>query len=182
MDVEDGLSRSFVHVKNGTVTGLVDSLLPRDLLRGLENPTQNKIVAFCQIVQRRNVFLWDHQHVCRRLRADIFEREHVRVFVYCLRRNVPGDDLAEQAIRHLGTLPHFPMPYRPLKLFISLILAVGTIRFALTVADLTYWARYASMTTVILIAIIFLSSKQTTPRQRLTISYASYCQKWCFGN
>ena len=64
------------------------------------------------------------------------------------------------------------MPYRPPKLFIPLILAVGTIRFALTVADLTYWARYASMTTVILIASIFLSSKETTRRERVIISYA----------
>ena len=64
------------------------------------------------------------------------------------------------------------MPYRPLKLFIPLVLTVGTIRFALTVADLTCWARYASMTTVILIASIFLSSKKTTRRERVIISYA----------
>ncbi len=64
------------------------------------------------------------------------------------------------------------MPYSLLKLFIPLILAVGTIRFALTVTDLADWALYASMTAVILIAIMFFSSKETTPRERFIASYA----------
>jgi len=46
------------------------------------------------------------------------------------------------------------------------------IRLVLMVMGLNYWAYFASMTAVILIAITFFSSKYSTWRERLIISYA----------
>ena len=57
-------------------------------------------------------------------------------------------------------------------MFIPLISTLGIARFALTLSNSPGLAHYTSMTSIILIAIIFYGFQQTTYRERFLISYA----------
>ena len=56
-----------------------------------------EIVAVRRVVQRRDVLLGDDEHVGRRDRVDVAERERVIVFEDDLRRDLFSGDLAEEA-------------------------------------------------------------------------------------
>ena len=59
------------------------------------------------LVGARDVFLGDDEHVHRRLGCDVVERVGPLTLGDGLRRDLPGDDFAKQAITHvvLSSLP-----------------------------------------------------------------------------
>src|SRR2546426_9204059 len=58
-----------------------------------------------RVVQAADMPLGNHQHVDRRLRVDVLEREHLVVLQDDLGRNLPGADLAKETIRHESLPP-----------------------------------------------------------------------------
>ena len=59
------------------------------------------VVSRRKIVQRRDVPARHDQHVHRRLRVDVLEGDDAIVLIDNRRGNLAGDDLAEQAVRHI---------------------------------------------------------------------------------
>ena len=104
VNVKDSLARARVHIEDGPVPSPMSFPLPRDPGSRLEHLAQQQIVVGAHVVQRRDVFLRYNQHVNRRLRVDIFESQNLVIFVHSRRRDLAGDDLAKQAVRHPHTL------------------------------------------------------------------------------
>ena len=53
-----------------------------------------------EVVEAGDVAPRHHEHVRRRLRVDVLERDHAVVLIHDRARDLPRDDLAEQAIGH----------------------------------------------------------------------------------
>src|SRR5215467_6165474 len=59
---------------------------------------QSRFFFGAGMLERSKMPLRTNQHVRRRLRVDVLEREHIRVFVHHLRGNLFCSNLAEQTI------------------------------------------------------------------------------------
>src|SRR6266511_943447 len=77
------------------------SALPRELRRDAEQLPRERVVLRGEVVERRDVLARDDEQVHRRLRVDVLESHDVRVLMDELRGDLPLDDLAEQAVRHV---------------------------------------------------------------------------------
>src|SRR5688500_9649749 len=102
VNMEDGLTRFRVAVEDGPITGPVVSLVPSDLRGGADHGADQAIVTLVEVVERGNMLLRYDQHMQRRLRVDIGERQQPIVFVDLRRRNLTGHDAAEQTAQ--GTI------------------------------------------------------------------------------
>src|SRR5580704_11993006 len=98
MQMEDRLTSASAIVKDRAVT-LQQIALAGDL-RGDQMQLTNHglILGFC-VVQRCKMLSRAQQDMRGRLRADVLERENVRIFVNDFRRNVFRGNFAEQAIK-----------------------------------------------------------------------------------
>lgn len=97
MQVEDGLPGAGADVEDGAVS-LLDVALAGDP-RGDEMAAADQFgVAGLSFFQSRKMFLGNDEHVRGRLGIDVFEGEHVLVFVHFLGRNLAANDAAEQAV------------------------------------------------------------------------------------
>jgi hypothetical protein len=97
MDVADGLSAQLVAVHH-QAKALGAALLAGQLLGGVQQVAGQRLVGFGEVGEGGDVALGDHQKMHRRLRADIVEGDELIVLVELARRNLTGDDLAEQAV------------------------------------------------------------------------------------
>src|SRR5262245_27361222 len=96
MKMKDGLSSGDASIDHGPVAAeLAVSCNPRRDQRDL---AQSRFFFGAGMLERRKMLLRTNQHVRRRLRVDVLESEHVRIFVDHLRRNLFCGNLAEQAI------------------------------------------------------------------------------------
>src|SRR5215475_8976232 len=96
MKMKDGLPRAAAGIDHGPVAAeLAVSGNPR---RDQRHLAQSRFFFGAGMLERRKMLLRTNQHVRRRLRVDVLEREHVRIFVHQLRRNLFCSNLAEQAI------------------------------------------------------------------------------------
>ena len=104
--MKDRLTCAGADIEDGAVS-LLDVALAGDLGGGEVAATDDFGISGLGFVQSGKVSLRDDQHVCGRLRADVFEGEDMLVFVNFLRRNLAGQDAAEKAvgIRHDFSLP-----------------------------------------------------------------------------
>ncbi len=94
--MKDRLSSARSDVEDGAVP-VFDVTLARDLRsRKMASADDLRVDRF-GLLQSREMFLWDDEHVCGRLRADVFESENMFVFVNFLRGNLAPDDSAKKA-------------------------------------------------------------------------------------
>jgi len=97
MEVEDGLSGAGADVEDGAVS-VFDVPLAGDL-RGDEVAAANDFcVGDLGLFQTRKMFPGNDENMGGRLRMNIFEGEHVIVFVNLFRGKLAADDAAEKAI------------------------------------------------------------------------------------
>src|ERR1019366_2580680 len=79
---------------------VLDAALTADLGRDELTVTEKLGILRRGFFQSHNMLLGNDEHVGRRFGVDVFEGEHLVVFVHLLRRNFPCDDLAEEAVIH----------------------------------------------------------------------------------
>jgi hypothetical protein len=97
MEVKNGLACAAPVIHHRPVT--VEQIQFAGKLRGNELQfSENRLIFGSRVVERREVFAWANQYVGGRLRADVFKREYLIVFVNDLGRNLPRRDLAKQAV------------------------------------------------------------------------------------
>lgn len=97
MEVKDGLSRSGAHVEDSAVP-LLDLALTCDGSRSQVTAADQFGVVGLGFFQSREMFLRNYQHMRRGLRVDVFEREHMLVFMDFLGWNLSANDAAEKTI------------------------------------------------------------------------------------
>jgi hypothetical protein len=97
MEVEDGLSRAGADVEDSAVS-VFDVALAGDLSGHKMAAPDNFRVARLSFFQSHNMFLGNDEHVRRRLRMDILERENVIVFINLLRWSLAANNAAEKAV------------------------------------------------------------------------------------
>jgi hypothetical protein len=107
MDVENALSPVHVAIHDGSIACVCDAFAPRELLRSEDELPYERAVGSGQIVQCRDVPPRNYEDMCRGLRVDIAEGEHVGVFVHEVGRDLASDDPAEQAVARHGDLSLF---------------------------------------------------------------------------
>ena len=95
--MKDRLSRAGADVEDRAVS-LLDVALARDLRGGEMAAADDLGVRGLGFFQSRKMFLGNDEHVRGRLRTDVFEGEHMLVFVNFLRGNLAADDAAEKAV------------------------------------------------------------------------------------
>ena len=98
VQMEHGLPGAAAVVEHGAIAGEQVSLR-RQLCGHHLQFAQQRLVGALRVMQRRKMPAWANQNVRRRLRTDVFEREHVVVFIDKLRGNFLCADFAEKAIR-----------------------------------------------------------------------------------
>ena len=98
MDVEDRLTCFAIRVEHRPVAAIGVAVFPGDLRsRAMHGPNE-AVVVRRQIVQRGDVSSRDDQHMQRRLRVDVFDRDQLIVLMHELSRNLAADDLAEETV------------------------------------------------------------------------------------
>ena len=80
-----------------------EPLHPRDFSRGPQQVPQQRFVFFLRFCHRRDVLARNHQHMYRRLRIDVMERDAMFVLVGGLRRHSAFDNSAKKA-SHIGSV------------------------------------------------------------------------------
>lgn len=100
MHVEDRLPAVRAGVEHDAVAALREPLGDRHLHRGSQQLAGQARVGRGQGGDVRVVLLGDDHDVHRGLRGDVAEGEHARGVVDDGRRDVAGDDGAEQAVAH----------------------------------------------------------------------------------
>src|SRR5690606_15021101 len=81
----------------------VEPLLLRQARRQQQHSAEQGLVLRGAVGKRRDVQLRDDQEVHPRERVDVMERQHLVVLVHLARRDVAGDDLAEDAVSHVDS-------------------------------------------------------------------------------
>src|SRR5271157_3061262 len=99
MQMEHRLSRARPNVVDGAIS-VLDTALTAELRRDELAIAEDLGVFRRGFLQSHNVPLGNNEHVGRRFGVDVFENVHLVVFVNLLRRDLPRDDLAEEAIVH----------------------------------------------------------------------------------
>src|SRR5436305_8503391 len=93
-------------VKDESVTVAIHLPFVGDAVGHLHHPGQHRTLVPGEIVDGGNVLLGDDEHVGRRHRPDVLEGDDIVVAEDFLRGNLPGEDLAEQAVLwHRHSLP-----------------------------------------------------------------------------
>ncbi len=98
VQVIDGLSRLRTLVHDDPVAVAIDLPLVGNQVRHLKKMREHRCVSELQVVNGRDVFLWNDKHMRRRNRTNVFECDDFVVTEDLLRRDLFGKDLAEQAI------------------------------------------------------------------------------------
>jgi len=101
--VKYGLPRPGPDVQDGAVA-LLDVAFAGDLGSCEVAAPDNFSVRDLRFFQSRKMFFGDDQNVSRRLRADVFEGEHMLVLVNFLGGNLAANDAAEEAVS--GSVSH----------------------------------------------------------------------------
>ena len=84
MNVENRLSCLSIAVEDRAIAcGFYPALLG-DRRGGACHGSDQPVVGFRQIIERGDVFAGNNQHMRRRLRVDIFERDHQIIFINAL--------------------------------------------------------------------------------------------------
>jgi len=99
VQVEDGLSGAGADVQDGAVS-LLDVALAGDLSGGEVAAADDFRVAGLSFFQSGKMFFGNDQDVRGRLGIDVFEGEHVVVFVHFPGRNLAAEDAAEKTVGH----------------------------------------------------------------------------------
>jgi hypothetical protein len=117
--MENCLSRVWAHVVD-RAKSVFQLALAGDLCRYQLAVANQFRVSFGGLVNADNMFLGDNQHVCRRLRLDVFKRKCLFVFINLFRRNFSGDDLAEEAVSHIKNVNKvMEHEYQTIRSFVS---------------------------------------------------------------
>src|SRR5688572_20481758 len=93
MNMKHRLLRPGPAVEYSTVIRVPEPV--HELLCQQEQPPHQLRVLGCEIVQRRDLLLGNHEQMHRRLRADVVNRDVPIVLVRNLRRNLLRDDFGE---------------------------------------------------------------------------------------
>src|SRR6266550_8840468 len=105
VQVIDGLSRLRPLVEDQAVAVAIDLAFIRDAVGDLEHAGEHGGVRRREVVDARNVFLRNHQHMRGGDRTDIVKGDDLFVPEDFLRRNLPREDLAEETLlRHRPSL------------------------------------------------------------------------------
>ena len=103
VDMEHGLPGIFAAVHHDAVAVLRESFPTRVLGGGQGQLADQVRLRRLQVIQGRNdLVLRNEQHVHRRLRCDVLERQHVVVFIDDGGRDLATDDLAEEGFAAHG--------------------------------------------------------------------------------
>lgn len=97
MEVEDGLSGTGADVEDGAVA-LLDVALAGDVGGSQMAAADEFGVGGLSFLQSRKMFLGNDENVCRRMGMNVFESEHMIVFINFLGWNLTADDTAEEAV------------------------------------------------------------------------------------
>ena len=93
----DGLTGVVITIKYCTVPSLVDSELLSYPLGNLKQLTEHRLVSVAEIIERRDVLLWDNKHMHWRNRLYVLECHNVVVLVHYLCGRGVLRDLAKDA-------------------------------------------------------------------------------------
>src|SRR5688572_924517 len=105
MDVEDRLTCFAIRVEHRPVAAIGVAVFPGDLRGGAMHGPNEAVVARRQVAQRGDVPARDDQHMQRRLRVDVLNRDQLIVLMHELPGNLTADDLAEKTIAHDARRP-----------------------------------------------------------------------------
>ena len=98
VDVEHCLPGAAVAIEHRPVAVLRVPLILGDLCGARNQSAHHRRVPFLDVVQRRDVPAGDDEHMERRLRIDVLERQQLVVLVDDLRGDLAVGDLAEQTV------------------------------------------------------------------------------------
>src|SRR5262249_7889063 len=104
--MKDRLARIRSNVEYRTVA-LLDVAFPRDLRRHQVAVTDDLRILRSGFLDVDDVLFGNDQDVCRRLRLDVFKSVDAIVFEDLPRRNLSGNDLAEQTVGHGAMLAKY---------------------------------------------------------------------------
>ena len=102
MDLEHGLAAIAIAVHHDAVAVLIETLLLGVRRRRQSQTPYDFRMHRWHIVQCGEIRLRHEQHMHRRLRRDIVEREQMRVFVNDLRRYLAAQDFVEDGVGHVA--------------------------------------------------------------------------------
>jgi len=98
VQVKYRLPRALPGIEDGSIPAR-ELPLARQLRRHQQHLANDILIAWRGLVQRRKMFAWTDENVCRRLRIDILKREDFAVFEHHLDWNLFAPNLAKQAVR-----------------------------------------------------------------------------------
>jgi hypothetical protein len=100
MDVRHGLSRFFPEIDHQAVPFFRTVFLSNNFTYGRKELPEEAVVRRADFMDAGKVFARQRKQVEGRLRVDIFDYDHIVVFVNAMRRDLITDDFAENTVAH----------------------------------------------------------------------------------
>lgn len=100
MQVRNALLRVRAVIHDAPIAALGYALLFGNVCRSTRDPTDEPLISLGQTGKVDNMLAWNHQHMHRRLRIDVAERNHVSVLEHDVSLDLTLSDLAKEAVGH----------------------------------------------------------------------------------
>jgi hypothetical protein len=100
MQVRNALLRVRAVIHNASIAALGYTLLFGNMCRSPSDLADDPLIPFGQTGKVDNMLAWNHQHVHRRLRIDVAERNHISVLEHDISLDITLSDLAKEAVGH----------------------------------------------------------------------------------
>jgi hypothetical protein len=96
--VKDRLAGGGARIDDRAISCLVETRVIRKARGNAQEMAEHGFVSLRRFVERLDVFEWNHQHVRRRLRIDVLDRNRVFILMHKLSWDFAGDDFAEETV------------------------------------------------------------------------------------
>lgn len=104
MQVKNRLPAVPARIGYDTIPRFGKTFIHRNLPTGQEQPAEQGLIGFAEVLHRRNMPFGDDQSMNRRLWADVIECQRMLVLIHHLRGNTAVNDTAENTVTHTPSL------------------------------------------------------------------------------
>lgn len=104
MQMKNSLPAVSPRIGHNTIPRFGQPLVRGDLSTGKEQPTEQGLICFAEILHRRDMSFGNDQSMDRRLGADVIERQCMLVLIHHFGWNTAINDTAENTTAHTSSL------------------------------------------------------------------------------
>lgn len=104
MQMKNSLPAVSPRIGHNAIPRFGQPLVRGNLSAGEEQPTEQGLIRFAEVLNCRNMPFGDYQSMNRRLRANVIECQRMLILIHHFSRNTAVNDAAENTVAHTSSL------------------------------------------------------------------------------